>query len=107
MWMTYSKLWSLSLSRTTLYGGCPFVFRFFFSRGRVMVLVIVGSLCLPALPLRLALLEEGAHSLLGVGERGVEGHNLLGVRVRLLDGHLDLAVESLLPDPNDERAGTG
>src|SRR3712207_9436441 len=59
---------------------------------------------LPALPLRLALLEKGADALLGVGEGGVEGHDLLGVRVRLLDGHLDLTVERLLADPHDERA---
>src|SRR5215204_1312968 len=78
-----------------------------------MVVVIVrparscGSSCLLSLPLRLALLEEGAHALLGVGEGGVEGHDLLGVRVRLLDGHFDLAVKSLLANPHDERAGIG
>src|SRR5215217_5047562 len=60
---------------------------------------------LASLPLRLALLQEGADALLGVGEGGVEGHDLLGVGVGLLGGHLELAVEGLLADSDDERAG--
>src|SRR5215212_2704464 len=114
MKITYSKLWSLSSSRTTLYGGRPSVSRAVSSRGGATVpgilmpeSMIAPDLPLPARPLRLALFEEGAHAFLGVGEGGVEGHNLLGVGVRLLDGHLDLAVEGLLADAHDERAGLG
>src|SRR5215208_7050975 len=114
MKITYSKLWSLSSSRTTLYGGRPSVSRAVSSRGGATVPgtlmlepMIAPNLPLPALPLRLALFEEGAHAFLGVGEGGVEGHDLLGVGVRLLDGHLDLAIEGLLTDAHDERAGLG
>src|SRR5829696_1778455 len=60
---------------------------------------------LAPLPLRPALLQEGADALLGVGEGGVEGHDLLSVGVGLLGGHLELSVEGLLADSDDERAG--
>src|SRR5215203_359868 len=58
-----------------------------------------------SLPLWLALLQEGAHALLGVSERGVEGHDLFGVGVCLLRGQPELAVERLLAYPYDQRAG--